>query len=66
MNGLIAIEVSEQDAVLFRTFMRHYDLIKFMADKGVFELTQGECLLKFDSKGECRDLRVTKHHFPAL
>ncbi len=60
-EGYIGIEVTAEDATLFRLFMKHYNIFKFMADEGVFDVKRGNVTLNFDKHGEL--LSIDKHLF---
>lgn len=48
MNGLIAIELTNDEALLFRAFMQYRTQIAFMLEQGVFDVKRGQVILNFD------------------
>lgn len=55
MNQII--ELSEEDAVKFVLFMKHYDVISVLIDKGVFDSKKAAITLHFDHNGILQTLQ---------
>lgn len=53
---LTAVELTPEQALLFRTFMEHYDTIEFMTKSGVWDVRNGSVQLHFDRGGACRTI----------
>lgn len=58
MNNLLtAVELTEEQALLFRIFMEHYSTIEFMTKSGVWDIKGGNAILNFDSTGHLKSVK---------
>jgi hypothetical protein len=48
----MTIELTDEDAELFKVFQQHYDIIKYMAAVGCFEIRRGDFTVHFDREGK--------------
>ena len=48
---LVKIELTNEDAVKYREFMKNYDTFNLMLEKGVFNVRNGSVALHFDKNG---------------
>lgn len=66
MIPLIAINVTEEQATLFRLLMSRYDVIKFMADEGCFDIKRGDVTLHFGKQGELSSIEKRLFSYPQM
>lgn len=45
------IELTNEDAIKYREFMKYYDIFNLMVKKGVFDVRNGSVALHFDKNG---------------
>jgi len=51
------IQLTEEDAAKFVLFMKHYDIISVLIEKGVFEQKKAAITLHFDHNGVLQTLQ---------
>lgn len=55
---MINVELTEQDALLFRQFMEHRDKFQLLLDNGVFNIRNGSALLNFSPIGDLTQIDI--------
>lgn len=53
---MINIELTNEEAVLFRKFREHQDTFSVLDQAGVFDIRNGKAVLNFDSSGTLCDI----------
>lgn len=48
---MVKIELTEDEAFLFRAFMEHHETFSEMLSAGVFNIRSGDAILNFDENG---------------
>lgn len=56
---MIKIELTEDNAVKFREFMKHYDTFSLLLERGVFAVKNGSVVLDFDKNSTLQTIRFT-------
>ena len=56
MKTMINIELTDQEAQLFKDFQQHHDTFMVLNNSGVFDIKNGTALLNFDSIGTLTDV----------
>ena len=59
MNGLIAIELNNEDAELFKQFMQYHDKIQFLVSSGALDIKRGSATINFSKEGDI--MSVDRH-----
>ena len=54
---MIPIELTDEDAILFRQFREHQSLFQSLLKAGVLETKNGMAILNFDSDGSLTEIR---------
>lgn len=62
MIPLIKIEISEDEARLYREFCKRYAFMKLMEDRGVFEIRDGSAEVHFDREGRIAKIDIHSHY----
>ena len=52
----MTIDLTDEDAVLFRKFREHQDTYAVLLDAGVFSIKNGKAVLNFDAQGTLCDV----------
>lgn len=52
-NLLTAVSLTDEQAEMFKLFMEHYEVIKFMKNCEVFDIRNGNATLHFNQRGNC-------------
>ena len=50
-NQKVTIDIDEQDAERYKLFCQHYEKVKLMIDRGVFDIKGGSILINVDQNG---------------
>ncbi len=56
---MITIELTDQNAERFKLFMKHYDAINEMIQRGVFEVKNGHVVLYFSHIGRIMEIELS-------
>lgn len=59
IKGLIAINLSNEDAELFKQFMQYHDKIQFLIENQCLDIKRGSATINFSKEGEI--LSVDRH-----
>lgn len=54
---IIKIEMTNEDALLFRAFRQHQDAFMVLYAAGVFNIRDGEAHLRFDHQGSLSEIQ---------
>ena len=57
---MLKIELTDEDARLFKLFREYQDRFKVLLDNKVFETKNGKAILNFDSAGKLRQVNINK------
>ncbi len=57
---MIKIELTNEDASLFKLFREYQDRFKVLLDNKVFEIKNGKAVLNFDSEGKLRQVNINR------
>lgn len=60
---MIKIELSEQDAIRFREFMKNYDAFNLLLERGVFDVKNGSVVMDFDKDSILQTIRFTGYMY---
>lgn len=55
---LTKIELTSEDALLFRKFMEQRDKYQLLLDNGVFNIRNGQAILNFDNLGNLTQIDI--------
>jgi hypothetical protein len=55
---MIKIELTEDDALLFRAFKEHQENFSILLARGVFDVRSGKALLNLDEQGVVSDIKL--------
>ena len=58
MNELINIQLTNEDAELFRKFREHQDTFSVLIDSGVFDTRNGEAILNLDNMSNLTQIKT--------
>lgn len=57
---MITIELSNEDIEKFKLFMKHYDAINEIIDRGVFDVRNGHAMLYFSHTGHIMQTEISQ------
>lgn len=57
MNDLVTLQLSPQDALLFRSYMENKDTFDLLVKAGVFTIRNGNVTLNFDADGTLTEIK---------
>lgn len=61
---MITLELTEEDARLFRLFQEHYSSIKYMLDQNCFSVARGDVTIHFDREGSISSIEKRLFSYP--
>lgn len=59
MKGLIAIELNDEDAELFKQFMQYREKIQFLISNSALDIKRGSVTINFSKEGDI--LSIDRH-----
>jgi hypothetical protein len=59
MNDLITVQLTNEDAKLFKLFRKHQDVFTDMVNAGLFNVKNGSATLDFSPQGHMMDIRTS-------
>lgn len=62
MIPLIKIEISEEEARMYREFCKRYSFMKFMDEVAGFDLRDGSAQIHFDKDGKIVKVDIHNHY----
>lgn len=60
---IIQIELSEDEAELFKKFRQHQNNFEYLLQEGIFDLRNSEAILDFDSSGFLGHIKMGVHKY---
>lgn len=54
--GIVAIELSSQDAELFKAFLKYHEKIQFLIENNALDIKRGSVTINFDKGGDILSL----------
>lgn len=66
MSKLIAIEITNEQALAFRLFMEQYNSIKLMQESEVFSIRGGSATLHFNRDGILDSIERRLYNYPKV
>jgi len=58
---MITIQITEEDAELFKMFRQHQDLFKQLLDAGLLDTANGKLILNYNYMGKLCDIEKHVH-----
>lgn len=62
--GFVAVELSNQDAELFKQFCQYHNQFQFLVQNGVFGLKRGFATINFDNDGNISSVQKSEYIYP--
>lgn len=62
METLIKVELSPEDAVLFKEYMKRYAFMKLLESIGAFNMKSGSLVVHFDNLGQIASIDKQEHY----
>ena len=63
---MITIDLSEEEARLFRLFQEYYVQIKYLLDQNCFSVERGDVTIHFDRKGNISSIEKRLFSYPEV